>query len=151
MPFMTRTNIRVRLTICFALVICLALIGNGLLLWQSHVMQLEANHITAIDEQFFEILRVRDFLLSFQKQFDELAESRNVARLQSETPRLRAQLEESFRRTKALFTALPADEILDPSLLTRLEAVQGRLPSQLDALIVLGAAGDWEAIQWRAR
>ena len=149
--FITRTNIKVRLTLCFALIICLMLIGNGLLLWQSHVMQTEASYMNAIEEQFIEVLRVHDFLLSFQKRFNELAESRSVARLQSETPAMRAQLEESLRRTKAVFTSLPADEVLDPTLLPRLEALQARLPSGLEALQALGTVGDWDAIRWRAR
>jgi len=150
-PLIARVDIKVRLTFCFAVLICLMLIGNGLLLWQSHVMQTQANRMRAIDEQFIQILRVHDFLLSFEKQFDELAETQSVARLQSETPVMRAQLEESLRRTIALFTTLPADEVLNPTVLPTLEAIQGRLPSELDALTSLGAAGDWDAVRWRAR
>jgi len=150
-PFITRTNIKVRLSLCFAIIIFLMLIGNALLLWQSHVMQTQANHTKVIDEQSIEILRVHDFLLSFGKKFNELAESRSFARVQSETPVLRAELEESLRQTKVLFTSIPADEVLDPTVPTRLEAIQRTLPSELDALMALGTAGDWEVILWRAK
>lgn len=150
-PFIARMNIKVRLTLCFAVLICFMLIGNGLLLWQSHVMQTQANHMRAIDEQFIQILLAHDSLLSFDKQFNELAETRNVARVQSETPIIRVQLEENLKRTVTLFTTLPTDEVLNPTVLPTLEAIQGQLPTELDALTSLGAAGDWDAVQWRAK
>ena len=81
-PLVSRVDINTRLTLGFALIIVLMLVGVGILLWQSHVMRTQANRLKEMDEQFIEVLRVHDVLLSFRAKYGELARARDLARLQ---------------------------------------------------------------------
>jgi PAS domain S-box-containing protein len=150
-PLVSRVGINTRLTLGFALIVFLMLVGVGILLWQSHVMRTQANRLKEMDEQFIEVLRVHDVLLSFRTESGELARARNLARLQAEAPAIRTQLNESLRNTRAVFSGVSPKNILDPTVLPALLSIQAPLPSQVDSLIALASAGDWEAVQSREK
>jgi PAS domain S-box-containing protein len=150
-PLVSRVDINTRLTLGFALIIVLMLVGVGILLWQAHVMRTQANRLKEMDEQFIEVLRVHDVLLSFRAKYGELARARDLARLQEEAPAIRTQLNQSLRNTQAVFSGVSPKNILDPTVLPTLRSIQGPLPSQVDSLIALASAGDWEAVQSREK
>jgi PAS domain S-box-containing protein len=145
----SNVDIKTRLTFCFVLIIALMSLGTGILLWQSHVMRTQANRLKETDEQFMEVQRVRSLVLSFRNESEQIVRARNLARLQQEAPALRNQLNDSLRQTQTVFRAIDPDSILDPSVLPTLETIQSVLPSQLDSLITLASAGDWEALRQR--
>jgi PAS domain S-box-containing protein len=144
----SRVGINTRLTLCFVLIIALMSVATGILFWQSRVMLTQANRLKEVDEQFMEVQRVHAFLLSFREQ-SELVKARDLARLQQEAPALRNQLNDSRRQTETVFRGIDPKNILDPTVLPTLEALQGSLPSQLDSLTALASIGDWEALHQR--
>src|ERR1700757_1194237 len=93
-------DINTRLTFCFVLIIALMSVGTGILLWQSHVMRIQANRLKEMDEQSMEVQRVRSLVLSFRNESEQIVRARNFARLQQEAPALRNQLNESLRQTQ---------------------------------------------------
>jgi len=145
----SNVDIKSRLTICFVLIIALMSVGTGILLWQSHVMRIQANRLKEMDEQSMEVQRVRSLVLSFRNESEQIVRARNLARLQQEAPALRNQLNESLRQTQAVFRGIEPNNILDPSVLPTLETIQSVLPSQLDSLTTLASVGDWEALRQR--
>ncbi len=148
-PFVSRVNINARLILCFALIFLLMLFAGGMLLWQSHVIGVQANRLKQIDEQLIEVMRVHDVLLSFLNKSGELAQARDLIRLQREAPAIRNQLDDSLEHTQEVFRRIQPENILDPTILPTLEAIQSPLPSQADSFSALASAGDWDAVRDR--
>ena len=145
----SRADIGARLRAGFAIVVLLMLAGTGILVWQSFVMRTEANRLMEMDDQFIEVQRVHNVLLSFRIQSDRLARSRDVATLKRDAPEIQRQLTRSLTETDALFRRIHPENLLDPTILPTLHAIQGPLPSQLEAFEALATAGDWNAVQGR--
>ena len=114
-PIVGRLNIGPRLTLCFIFIILLMLGGNGLLLWQFHLVRLQEERLTGVGQELNAVLRFQSGLLSFHAKLDELAESQDVDRLKKEAGPLRAVLVEDTERTRNSLTHLPAETHLDPS------------------------------------
>ncbi|WP_084080807.1 sensor histidine kinase [Edaphobacter aggregans] len=145
----SRVGINTRLTLGFVLIIVLMSVATGILLWQSRVMRTQANRLKEMDEQFMEVQRAHAFLLSFHSESEQLVKARDLARLQQEAPALRNQLSDSRRQTETVFRGIEPNNILDPTVLQTLEAIQGLLPSQVDSLAALASVGNWEALRQR--
>src|SRR6202046_1633170 len=84
-PFLYRVNIHRRLTLCFVFVIVLMLFGNGVLLWQLHLIRVQVERLNGVNEELIEVLRVHTGLLSVYERLGVLARSENSARLLKET------------------------------------------------------------------
>ena len=149
LSLLSQADIGARLTMGFAIIVLLMLAGMATLVWLSYVMRSQANRLMDMDEQFIEVQRVHAILLSFRVESEGLVKNRDLTTLQREAPRIRGQLTESLAQTEALFGRIHPDNILDPTILPTLQAIQGRLPSQLVAFEALAKAGDWNAVQQR--
>jgi len=148
-PSLDRLNIGPRLTVFFVFIILLMLGGNALLLWQSHLVRLQADRLTGVDQELIAVLRFQSDLLSFHANLDELAESKNIERLKREAGPLRTVLLQDTERTRSALAHLPDEAHLDPTFLPTLEAIESALPSQLEAITGLAASGDWGAVRLR--
>jgi PAS domain S-box-containing protein len=148
-PNVDRLNIGPRLTLCFVFIILLMLGGNGLLLWQFHLVRLQAERLTSVGQELIAVLRFQSDLLSFHARLDELAQSEDIDRLKSESGPLRTVLLEDTERTRNALAHLPPEAHLDPTFLPTLEAIESALPSQLEAITALATAGDWQAVRLR--
>jgi formate hydrogenlyase transcriptional activator len=148
-PNLDRLNIGARLIVCFVVIILLMLAGNGLLLWQFHVIRTQEKRVSSVNQELMAVLRFQTDLLSFHGQLDELAQSENIDRLKKEAEPLGSVLRTAAERTRDVLTHLPAEAHLDPTLLPTLEAIESALPSQLEAITALAATGDWQAVRLR--
>jgi PAS domain S-box-containing protein len=148
-PSLDRLNIGPRLTIFFIFIILLMLGGNGLLLWQFHLVRLQAQRLTGVDQELIAVLRFQSDLLSFHAKLDELAESKDIERLKKEAGPLATVLLQDTERTRNALARLPAEARLDPTFLPTLEAIESTLPSQLEAIRGLATSGDWGAVRLR--
>jgi PAS domain S-box-containing protein len=144
-----RLNIGRRLTLCFVFIIVLMMGGNGLLLWQFHLVRLQEARLTSVGHELIAVLRFQSDLLSFHARLDELAHSEDSQLLKSESGPLRAGLLEDTERTRKALAHLPAGEHLDPTFLPTLEGIESALPSQLEAIAALATSGDWRAVRLR--
>jgi len=148
-PFLYRVNIHRRLTLCFVFVIVLMLVGNGVLLWQLHLIRVQAERLNGVNEELIEVLRVHTGLLSFYERLGVLARSEDSARLLKESATLRKGLLDDAQRTLAAFYHLPPEIKVDQTVLPTLESIERTLPSHLDAIAAAAASGEWDAVRFR--
>jgi PAS domain S-box-containing protein len=144
-----RTRIGRRLRWCFVLIILLMSAGHALLLWQFHVVHVQAKRLKGVDQELIAVLRFQTALRSFHSQLNELALSQNTSRLMRESDELHKTLLQDAQQTRAAFDGLPAEVRPDPTVLATLEAIQSALPTHLDAIQALAASGDWVALRVR--
>ena len=123
--------------------------GTGLLLWQSHLVRVQANRLNGVDEELIAVLRFQTSLWSFDKRLNEIAESKDASRVFEESEKLRVELISNARQTQAAFDGLSSQIDLDPALLATLEAIQGSLPGHLEGIRMLATSGDWTAVRAR--
>src|ERR1700722_19879870 len=147
--FLHRLDIRRRLTLCFIGVIALMLVGNGVVLWQLHLIRDQVEHLNGVNDELIEVLRVHTGLLSAYERLGVLARSEDSGRLLKEWETLRAGLAEDAQRTQAAFSHLPPEVNADQTVLPTLESIERALPSHLDAIRALAASGEWEAVRFR--
>ena len=148
-PLLYRLNIHRRLTLCFVFVIALMLVGNGVLLWQLHLIRAQVERLNGVNEELIEVLRVHTGLLSAYERLGVAARSEDSGRLLKESEALRAGLVEDAQRTQAAFSHLPPEVKVDQTVLPTLESIERALPSHLDAIRALAASGEWEAVRIR--
>ncbi len=148
-PFLNRLNIHRRLTLCFIFIIMLMLIGNGVLLWQLHLISAQVERLNGVNEELIEVQRVHTGLLSAYERLGAAARSEDSGRLLKEWETLRAGLVEDAQRTQAAFSHLPPEVNADQTVLPTLESIERALPSHLDAIRALAASGEWEAVRIR--
>src|SRR5580698_3621876 len=148
-PFLNRLNIRRRLTLCFIFIIVLMLIGNGVLLWQLHLISAQVERLNGVNEELIEVLRVHTGLLSAYEGLGAAARSEDSGRLLKEWETLRAGLAEDAQRTQTAFSHLPPEVNADQTVLPTLESIERALPSHLDAIRALATSGEWEAVRIR--
>jgi PAS domain S-box-containing protein len=148
-PLLYRVNIHRRLTLCFIFVIVLMLVGNGVLLWQLHLIRVQVERLNGVNEELIEVLRVHTGLLSVYERLGVLARSEDSARLLKESATLRKGLLDDAQRTLAAFNHLPPEMKVDQTVLPTLESIERTLPSHLDAITAAAASGEWDAVRFR--
>lgn len=146
---LNRLNIGRRLTVCFVVIIALVLVGDALLLWQFHTARMQSERLAGISQELIAVVRLQTALLSFDANLEKLARSGDVDRLVREAGPLRARLLEDTAQARGALQRLPPGALPEPTFLPTLEAIESTLPSQLDAITALAAAGDWQAVKLR--
>src|SRR6266404_2168710 len=148
-PLLYRLSIHRRLALCFIFVIVLILVGDGALLRQLHLIRAQAERLDGLTEELIEVQRVHTSLTSIYDRLGVSAQSEDSVRLLKEWDTLRTGLLDDAQRIQAAFRDLPPEVKVDPTVLTTLESIERTLPSHLDAIRVLAASGDWEAVHLR--
>src|SRR5580704_14014750 len=118
-----KVSIGRRLTVCFVLIVLVMSAGTGLLLWQSHLVRVQANRLNGVDEELIAVLRFQTSLRAFGKRLNEIARSEDTSRVFEESEKLRVGLIDDARQTQAAFDDLSSEVTPDPALLATLEAV----------------------------
>jgi signal transduction histidine kinase len=142
-------NIGPRLMLAFAALIALIGVGNGLVIWEFQAARIQTERLAGANEQLAAVLQLQVSLLSFHRQLDDLAWSRDARRLLSEGDPIRRALLEQARQARAAIAGLPAATRVDPSFLPMLESIEVTLPAQVGAINELAQSGDWATVQSR--
>lgn len=140
-------NLGRRLTLTIGLLIAVILAGNGLVILQFQEARLQSDRLSGVSLQLIAVLRLQKSLQSFHQQLDELVQSRDEQRLVTEAEPLRNALLEETHRVRATLGYLGPGFHADASFVTALEAMEITLPLQLQDLINLAKAGDWEVVR----
>jgi formate hydrogenlyase transcriptional activator len=138
-----------RLTRCFVFIFLLMLASNAFLLWELHLVRVEADRMIAVDQELIAVLRFQSSLRTFHDRFNELAQSKDPTQLLKVSEALRASLLEDAKRTEESFSAWSPEGKLDSAVMATLESVQSALPQHLDAIRALAISGDWVALRMR--
>ena len=132
-----------------ALLMVLILGGNGLVILQFEKARLQTDRLTGVSQQLIAVLRLQESLQSFHQRLNELAQSKDARRLVTEAGPLRAAILEQTQQTRSALAYLPPEFRVDPAFLTALDTIEATLPSQLQDITALAAAGDWEVVRLR--
>jgi len=144
-----KLKIAPRLFVCFALIVLLMLVGNSLLVWQFNLVRQQSNRVSALALELAVVSRFQTDVLSFDARLDSLAKSEDIDGLKQEVGHLRSVLFTDTEAVRDALIRLPSDVPRDPAILPTVQAVVITLPPQLDAVIALGAASDWNAARLR--
>jgi formate hydrogenlyase transcriptional activator len=125
------------------------LASNAFLLWQLHLVRVQADRLIAVDQELIAVLRFQNSLRNFHDRLNDLAQSKDTAHLLRESEILRNSLLNDAKRTQTSFSGSSPEGKLDPSVMATLESVQSALPSHLDAIRALALSGDWVALRVR--
>jgi formate hydrogenlyase transcriptional activator len=138
-----------RLVLCFAVIVLLMFVGNILLVWQFFLVNQQSDRVTALARELAAVSRFQSDILSVDARLDLLAKSEDLDALRREAVRLRLILYADSESVRDSLAHLPSDVPRDIAVLPAVEAVKITLPPQLDAVIALGVASDWDAVRLR--
>ena len=144
-----KLKIAPRLILCFAVIVLLMLVGNSLLVWQFNLVREQSDRVDALARELAVVSRFQTDVLSLDAKLDSLAGSEDIDGLKQEAGRLRSVLLADTEAVRNALIRLPSDVPRDRAILPTVEAVEITLPPQLDAVIALGAASDWNAARLR--
>jgi formate hydrogenlyase transcriptional activator len=144
-----KLKIATRLILCFAVIVLLMLVGNSLLVWQFRLVRQQSDRVSALARELVVVSRFQTDILSLDAKLDSLAKSEHIDGLKREAGRLRSVLLTNTEAVRDALIRLPSDVPRDTAILPTVEAVEITLPPQLDAVIALGAASDWNAARLR--
>ncbi len=144
-----KLKIAPRLILCFAVILLLMLVGNSLLVWQFYLVRQQSDRVSALARELVVVSRFQTDILSLDAKLDSLAKSEDIDGLKREAGRLRSVLLTNTEAVRDALIRLPSDVPRDTAILPTVEAVEITLPPQLDAVIALGAASDWNAARLR--
>src|ERR1700761_4606465 len=142
-PVLRRLRIGRHLTLCFAFLILMMVVCDGVLLWQLRVVRSQVELLKGVDGELIEVLRVHGELFSFYERLGAAARSENQDQLIEVSQALRSDVVDEAKRTEAVFSHLPSQVKVDQTVLPTIEAIEDTLPSHLDAIRVLAASGEW--------
>jgi len=144
-----KLKIAPRLILSFAVIVLLMLVGNSLLVWQFLLVRQQSDRVSALARELIVVSRFQTDILSLDAKLDSLAKSEDIDGLKREAGRLRSVLLTNTEAVRDALIRLPSDVPRDTAILPTVEAVEITLPPQLDAVIALGAASDWNAARLR--
>jgi formate hydrogenlyase transcriptional activator len=138
-----------RLSLSFAVIVLLMLVGNGLLVWQFFLVSQQSDRVAAFARELAAVSLFQSDILSLDARLDLLAKSEDLEALRPEAGRLRSILAADSESVRDALAHLPSDVPIDTAVLPTVEAVKITLPPQLDAVVALGMASDWDAVRLR--
>jgi C4-dicarboxylate-specific signal transduction histidine kinase len=148
-PVLHRLNIGRHLALCFAFLILMMVICDGVLLWQLRVVRSQVELLKGVDGELIEVLRVHGDLFSFYERLGVAARSEDQDQLMMVSEALRSGVLDEAKRTEAVFSHLPSEVKVDETVFPTIETIENTLQSHLDAIRALAASGEWAAVQGR--
>ena len=141
-------TIGTRLTICFAVIAILMISGDVVAVWQIGRVEAFSRRSFEVDQSSLAVVRIYLDVVTFRETLTGLANSQDGREFALQAIMLRDHfLQDGTRAQQALDLTLDAD--MDPTVLTRLQTVRATLPSQVDLMLDLAKANDWQAVRLR--
>lgn len=137
------------LILTFAVLVCLILAGNGLLIWQFRIAGRHTDRLSGANQQVIAVLRLQEQLLYFHQRLTALVEEEQPQRVANGIEPMRQSLLDQIGQTRNTVEHLPEGTRVDPAFLPTLDAISIDLPSQLDAITALARLGAWEVLRTR--
>ena len=136
------------LTACFAAIVLLMIVGDVIAVLQLHWVETRASRFYQADQKSLAILHVYLDVVTFRDTLTSLAHDQNPDEFASRATALRDNFLRDVTRAQGTLSAT-LDVNQDPTILIRLQTVRAAMPSQVDALLELVKAGDWQAVSFR--
>jgi C4-dicarboxylate-specific signal transduction histidine kinase len=148
-PVLFRFNIGRHLALCFALLIGMMVVCDGVLLWQLRAMRSQVELLKGVDGELIEVLRVHGELFSFYERLSHAARSEDQNQLIGVSEELRSGVLDETQRTEAAFRHLPPTVKVDETVLPTIETIENTLLSHLDAIRALAVSEEWADVRSR--
>src|SRR5580704_2016761 len=148
-PVLYRFNIGRHLALCFALLIGIMVVCDGVLLWQLREVRSQVELLKGVDGELVEALRAHGELFSFYERLSHAARSEDQNQLITVSEALRSGILDQTKRTEAVFSHLPSGVKVDETVLPTIETIESTLLSHLDAIRALAASGEWADVRSR--
>ena len=141
-------KIGARLTVCFAVFALLMIGGATVAVWQFGRVEALARRSYEADQRSLLVMRVHLDIATFRETLSSLANAQDRGEFARQATSLRdGFLKDAARAQRAVSLVPDADH--DPTIETRLETVRGALPSQVDFMLELAKADDWQGVRLR--
>jgi C4-dicarboxylate-specific signal transduction histidine kinase len=148
-PVLYRFNIGRHLALCFALLIGMMVVCDGVLLWQLREVRSQVEVLKGVDGELIEVLRVHGELFSFYERLSHAARSEDPDQLIAVSEALRSGVLGEMQRTEAAFSHWPSAVKVDETVLPTIETIENTLLSHLDAIRALATSGEWADVRSR--
>ncbi|HVI09479.1 MAG TPA: ATP-binding protein [Candidatus Binatia bacterium] len=136
------------LTVCFATIVVLMVLGDIITLSQFNRVEQRASRFYQADQKSLAIMHVYLDVVTFRETLTSLAQDQNPGEFTSQATSLRDNfLKDVALAQQSLSSAQEASQ--DPTILNRVETVRSALPPQVDTMLELVKAGDWQAVRFR--
>lgn len=144
----SRLRIGTRLSACFVAIVVSMIAADVVVVWQLERMAAPTQRLSAADQASLAIVRVHLDVDAFQDRATELARSHDARQFANEGASLRHTFLQDVEHAEQALAEWPAIEP-DPTISSSLETLKVALPSQLDTMLALANAGDWNALDLR--
>jgi PAS domain S-box-containing protein len=136
------------LTLCFAAIVLLMIVGDAIAVLQLNRVEIRASRFYQADQKSLAIMHLYLDVVSFRETLTSLAHDENPREFASRATSLRDNfLRDVARAQQTLSSAQDVSQ--EPTILSRVGAVRAALPSQVDTMLELVKAGDWQAVRFR--
>ena len=141
-------TIGARLTMCFAAIAMLMIGGDAVAVWQIGRVEALSRRSFEVEQSSLAVMRIYVDIVTFRETLTRLANAEDGREFTSQANTLRDSfLQDAVRAQQVLNGTIDTD--LDSTILTRLQTVRGALPSQVDLMLDLARANDWQAVRLR--
>ncbi|MGA7109946.1 MAG: HAMP domain-containing sensor histidine kinase [Terracidiphilus sp.] len=137
-----------RLTVCFAAFAFLVIGGVTVAMWQFERVETLARHSYEADQRSLLVMRVHLDVVVFRETLASLADAQDRREFTNQATSIRGAFLADAAHAQRAFSLAP-DPDQDASILTRLESVRYGLPAQVDYMLELVNAEDWQAVRLR--
>lgn len=141
---MQQIKIGPRLALSFGLMLLLMFLETAVGLWQLNTIQGQAQRLHGADSQALAVLRVHDHVLTLKDELQRLIRTRGAAAPFTEAV---LALREDFVKTIDDAVTILGPPPRHTQQIKQLESIKVSVPAQLDAIISLAQAGNWERVQ----
>ena len=141
-------TIAARLTMCFAAIAILMIGGDAAAVWQIGRVEALSQRSFEVDQSSLAVMRIYVDIVTFRSTLTGLANSGNGREFTLQAVTLRDSFLQDVARAQQVLNGT-IDTDLDSTILTRLQTVRGALPSQVDLMLDLAKANDWQAVRLR--
>ena len=146
---LNRQKIGTRLTWSFLLIVLLMMATDLATLWQFIRLRSQAERVRQVDEESQAVLSVHAEVLMLRGKLEDIASVQDSARFVAAAGDLKKSFLAKIEHANHALRTPHSNLQRDPTMLSTLETIQSTLPTQIDALSDLAAAGDWPAVRLR--
>jgi signal transduction histidine kinase len=141
-------KIGARLTVCFAAFAFLVIGGATVAVWQFERVEALARRSYEADQRSLLVMRVHLDVVTFRETLASLADAQDRREFVKQVTSLRDAFLKDAAHAQRAFSLVP-DAHQDATILTRLKTVRNGLPAQVDYMLELVKAEDWQAVRLR--
>jgi PAS domain S-box-containing protein len=123
--------------------------GDAVVLWQFHIVRLQADRSNSFDQELAAVLRAHASLLAFHDRLELIADDEDAVRLANDAGPMNSAILGDTERARNDLNSLPPGIQADPTILPTLQTIQKTIRSQLEEITNLANMGDWNAVRLR--